>query len=172
MMAIHKVCNDHLTGVLYVELKGVKADYRGEARLCFCGPDDWWTRFESKAMWDDWSCFGPYFTCLQYTPPTPRRFLGKSRLYFDLLAKVALNYKAKHHEIPVMFIDGCDSLVNQRQYITSYICKRWRVYNPKLTSNEQVCKDAEIEDISDENDVMYLCDNEVPDDVRDWGRFV
>ena len=117
---------------------------------------------------------------------------------FEILIRASEIYKLKHHQMPVMFIDGCDALAKDNPKGFERL-----VYLPKVPINDKILRVVfvssegaiipeikkssainrclaiqEIEDITVEEALNYLCCNDVPLNVAKGivkmfgGRFV
>jgi len=75
---------------------------------------------------------------------------------FDLLVKVAVQYKTMHQQIPIIFIDGCDVLAKSNPILFDRL-----VYLAKVLINDQV---LHIVFISSEGTIIpQMCK-----DSRNW----
>lgn len=109
-MAIRRVCNDNPNGVLYVELKGGMTKDHSFV-------DEMIAQLNIKTK-----PHGIIDLVLGYLSQTyvthhqlPTEPWSSMDYVFKVLSNACVQYKRKHHSLPVIFIDGCDALAKSNK---------------------------------------------------------
>ena len=191
-IATRKVCNDHPKGVIYVELKGLKGDYSFVSAMINqmglkvkpTGIVDLFLGYLSSTYISHHQLPGDPWASMDYI--------------FEILIRASEIYKLKHHQMPVMFIDGCDALakdnpkgferlvylakvlINDKTLRVVFVSSEGSII-PEIQKSSAINRCSaiqEIGDITDEEALNYVCCGDVPVNIAKGivkmfgGRFV
>ena len=191
-MAARKVCNDNPKGVIYVELKGLKEDFSFVSNMISqlglkvkpTGIFDLFLGHLSSSYISHHQLPGDPWASVDYI--------------FEILIRASKMYKLKHHQMPVMFIDGCDALakgnatgferlvylakvlINDKTLRVVFISSEGSII-PEIQKSSAINRCStiqEIGDMTDEEALEYVCCCDVPVSVARGivkmlgGRFV
>ena len=178
-MAIRKACNDNPKGVLYVELKGMKKDYTLLDQIT----DQLKLKVKPVGIID--LALGHISSNYSTYHQLPADIHASLDYIFNLLTKASIQYKEQHQQMPVLFIDGCDTLAKSSPKIFDRLVHLAKVLiNDKTLRIVFVSSDGkiipliqkssalnrcapmqEIGDIKEEQAVKFVCNHQIHTNV-------